>query len=368
MAQRVIYTLPEGDVTVSGGGQLSGINQGDGSHLVGRDITLNSTAWESVTIDEADGDTGFGDSDNSQNLAGPITYDGESYGAGRRVEAEFSFTVEDPDGNTYDIVAFNINEPGVTSYATVEGLAFVGGPGGFPPAGVPLRVIAAQEGPNVAYDSLATPICFVAGGRVATPTGPRAVEEIGAGDLVLTRDAGAQPVLWAGRMFLPAAALAERPDFAPIRVARGAFGSDAPHRDVWLSPQHRVLVTGWRAELYAGADEVLVPVKKLVGQPGITADWAGGDVTYVHLLLDHHALLDADGLIAESLLPAAATGVDADLVRAFAVARAMPAARPVVCGPAAALLRPAYSGVEVGAMSMGRFKSASSCALNAAIG
>jgi len=76
MASQTIYTLPETLITVSGGGQLSGINQGDGSHLVGLDITLNSTAWEPVTIQEVDNDIQFGASGGSRRLAGQIVYEG----------------------------------------------------------------------------------------------------------------------------------------------------------------------------------------------------------------------------------------------------------------------------------------------------
>ena len=150
MAVYTIYTLAESDVTVSGGQQLSGITQGDGSHLQGSTITLNNDNCTAVQVDDSD-DTNFSDSDNSQTLANPTTYDGESYAAGLRVESEFSVTVQDPSGNTYTLLGFNINEPDTESFATIEGLAFVGGVGGFPPIGVPLTVISTAEGPNNAY-------------------------------------------------------------------------------------------------------------------------------------------------------------------------------------------------------------------------
>ncbi len=38
-------------------------------------------------------------------------------------------------------------------------------------------------------------------------------------------------------------------DFAPIRFAKGAIGNDAP---LVVSPQHRMLIMGWQAELYFG--------------------------------------------------------------------------------------------------------------------
>ena len=125
-----IYTLESSNITVSGGEQLSGITQGDGSHLMGETITLNSNDWIAVDIDDSN-DSNFDDSDTSQSLENAISYDGTAYASGLRVESEYEMILQDPDGNTYTVLAFNINEPGVTSYATVEGLAFVGGVGGF---------------------------------------------------------------------------------------------------------------------------------------------------------------------------------------------------------------------------------------------
>ncbi|MEM1238119.1 MAG: Hint domain-containing protein, partial [Pseudomonadota bacterium] len=196
MAIETIFALGETNITVSGGAQLSGISQGDGSHLQDLFITLNNNAWEEIEIREADSDTNFDDSDNSQRLNGDQTFDGEGYTDNMRVEAEFGLQLQDSFGNIYDVVAFNINEGGGSSFATVEGLAFVGGVGGFPPIGVPLQVISTQEGPSVAYGTLAAPPCFTHGALIETPEGDKAVEHLQAGDLVMTRDHGAQPLKW----------------------------------------------------------------------------------------------------------------------------------------------------------------------------
>lgn len=182
MAVFSVFTLEESNITISGGGQLSGITQGNGSHLVGETITLNNNNWVKVDVDDSN-DSNFNDSDNSQTLDAAITYNGTAYAAGLRVETEFGLTVQDPDGNTYTILAFNINEPGVLSFSTVEGLAFVGGVGDFPPIGVPLTVISNQEGLSRPFSSLASPQCFTRGCRIDTPHGPRLIEELCLGDV-----------------------------------------------------------------------------------------------------------------------------------------------------------------------------------------
>jgi hypothetical protein len=50
-------------------------------------------------------------------------------------------------------------------------------------------------------------------------------------------------------------------NLTPVRVKTNAFGPGCPKKDIVLSANHRVLVTGAQAELYFGEDEVLVAIK-----------------------------------------------------------------------------------------------------------
>lgn len=342
MPVNTIYTLGESQMSISGGAQLSGVTQGDGSHLVGRTITLNSNAWEAIDVFDSAGDTNFDDSDSSQTLSGAQTLDGTAYADGARVEAEYELTLRDPDGNTYTALGFNINEPGVTSYATVEALAFVGGVGGFPPRDVPLSVVSAREGPSRAYSSLATPPCFTEGTQIKTPGGEVPIGRLERGDLVMTADHGAQPIRWIGKVFLPDAILKRRPEFRPIRILRGAFGADRPVRDTALSPQHRVLVDDWRAALLFGEDEILVPVKKLANDLTVRSDHTAQGVTYYHLAFERHEVIWGDGLPSESYLMGAhdAPSTRAELLTLFPAwkSAAMRPARPCISDRRGALL------------------------------
>ncbi|MCT8160730.1 Hint domain-containing protein [Pseudoruegeria sp. SHC-113] len=304
MPEFIVYTLPESQITISGGQQLSGISQGSGVHLAGQTITLNSNAWEPVTI--TDTDDFFGDSDSSQTLTNAITYDGTAYDAGRRVEAEYTLTVEDPDGNQYTLIGFNINEPGVTSYATVEGLAFIGGEGEFPPIGVPLTVVSTAEGPGgttTGYDTYATPPCFLPGTRIETDRGCLPVEALRPGDRVMTQDNGFQPLVWVGQARITRRAAARKEALRPILIAAGALGGGLPERDLMVSPQHRMLFEDWRAELATGEERLLVAALHLVGQPGISAVLPAGDVTYHHIMCAEHQIICAEGCWTESFRP-----------------------------------------------------------------
>lgn len=300
MADYTIYTLAESNMTISGGLQLSGITQGNGSHLVGANITLNNAQWQAITVSDTDTDTSFQDSDGSQTLTNTTTIDGTTFSAGRRVEAEFALDVMDPDGNVYRVIGFNINEPGVTSFATVEALAFVGGAGGFPPTGVELTVVASYEGPSNPYSSLATPPCFVQGSLIDTPDGPKPVETLKTGDWVETYDNGPQQIRWIGRKFFPAAVLDHAPAFRPIKIAPHTFGPNQPYRTSYVSPQHRIVIEDWRAAMFFGEDEILVPAKKLVNDLTIRSERMADGVTYFHILFDRHEIVWADGLKSES--------------------------------------------------------------------
>ena len=295
---------------------LSGYSQGDGSHLMGETITLNSNSW--VTVSISDDDANFNDSENGQNLDGLTSYDGLTGLSGtERVEAEYTLTLQDPDGNTYTVIGFNINEPGGgQSYATVEGLAFVGGVGSFPPRDVPLTVIGTNEGPDgetTPYSDYATPPCFTPGTRIETPSGLRRVEDIAVGDLVCTMDRGAVPVCWTGRTSLSARDLREQARLRPVFIAKGAFGPGAPARDMLVSPQHRILQVGHQVELLFGCDEVLVPALHLVNGSTVRQVMRPAGVDYLHLAFDRHEVVMSDGLPTESFFPGATvlSGFDA---------------------------------------------------------
>jgi hypothetical protein len=305
-----VWMLEETNITISPpppGGQpgLDGITQGDGSHLLNRTITLNNGNFLETFIQDNDSD--FEDNDTSQRLSGAQTIDGTTYAANTVVEAEYRLVLQDANGKQWTVYGYNVNNSS-PAYATVEGLAFrPAADGSFPPIGTPLTVVATSEGPSGAgsnpYVNFAEPPCFTPGTLIDTPDGPRAVETLVAGDLVLTRDHGPQPLRWIGRMRLSAADLRARPQHRPVRIAAGAMGDGVPRRPLCLSPQHRMLVSGWRAELLFGAVEVLVPALALVGDRAEQQCVRPEGVTYLHLLFDRHEIIFAEGAAVESLLP-----------------------------------------------------------------
>ncbi len=162
--------------------------------------------------------------------------------------------------------------------------------------------LADSDGDTAPDGSGATPLtndldyrdipCFTEGTLIRTPSGDRPIETLNAGDLVVTRDNGLQPIRWVGRR-----RVLGRGRFAPIQVL--GVNPSQNQTPILVSPQHRVLVTGAQAQLYFGASEVLVPAKHLVD--GIRAWHAPcAEVTYIHLMFDHHEILYSNGQPSES--------------------------------------------------------------------
>lgn len=137
-------------------------------------------------------------------------------------------------------------------------------------------------------------ICFVSGTLIETPFGPRPVEDLMLGDLVLTADHGAQPLRWRAAQKVAACGRA-----APIRFPScAAMGQE----ELFVSPQHHMLIRGWQAQLFFGADAVLAPARSFVGRSGVRRV-ERPYVVYHHLLFDRHAVITANGFETESFLP-----------------------------------------------------------------
>ena len=147
---------------------------------------------------------------------------------------------------------------------------------------------------DTAFVAVTTVPCFVRGTRIRTPQGEVAVEDLARGDLVETRDHGPQPLTWIGSRTVPAEGR-----FAPVVIEAGTFGH---HQRLVVSPQHRVLLTHWMAELMFGEDEVLVAAKDLINEVSVR-QVSGGEVEYFHLLFDQHQIVWSEGLLTESFLP-----------------------------------------------------------------
>ncbi len=182
------------------------------------------------------------------------------------------------------------------------------------------------------------PPCFTPGVLIDTANGRVPVETLKPGDMVDTLDRGYRPVLWVGQTELRA-----DEQHAPVRFEKGAIGNSEAFD---VSPQHRIHVSGWQAELNFGQSEVLVAAVHLVGLPGVSR-LPASRVTYLHVLLERHEIIRSAGTWTESYFPSTSlerheTEIRKQLPKRFsamaAKMRDVPLARPQVRGRDARVL------------------------------
>ena len=143
---------------------------------------------------------------------------------------------------------------------------------------------------SAATGELTVTLCFYPGTALATPDGEIKVEDIVAGDMLMTAN-GAKPVRWIGQSHIHTG-FADPLRSLPIRIRQGALGGGLPVRDLLLSPGHAIAI-----------DDVLVHASALVNGSTIIREYdVPEQFTYYHVELATHELLIAEGVEAESFV------------------------------------------------------------------
>ena len=126
------------------------------------------------------------------------------------------------------------------------------------------------------------------------------MESLRVGELVITLDDGAMPIIWIGSTEhrWPGAAESD----LPILISKDALGAAQPRRDLVVSPQHKILL-----ECPTSGSGLLAPAKGLIGLPGIRIKRGKKRIIYYHVLLQRHSLLCSEGIASESLFPGPAS-------------------------------------------------------------
>ena len=133
--------------------------------------------------------------------------------------------------------------------------------------------------------------CFLHGTLIGTGRGDVAVETLAIGDTVRTADGGLAQVKWLGRRSYGARFVAANPALQPVRIRAGALGAGLPRRDLLVSPKHAMLIDG-----------CLVPAELLVNGVSIVRERRAVAVAYVHIELEGHELILAEGAAAETFV------------------------------------------------------------------
>jgi hypothetical protein len=187
-----------------------------------------------------------------------------------------------------------------------------------PPAETDLWVVSHtsfEEMPGNVKRETEGVICFAKGTRILTPDGLIPVENLCEGDQIRTKDNGAQEIRWIGQRRMSGARLYTMPHLRPVRIKAGALGQGEPDDDLLVSPEHRVLIKGRAAQALFNTDEVLVKASNLLNDRSILIDHTAREVTYIHLMLEQHQIVWANGVECESFHPANTAMEDIDPVQ-----------------------------------------------------
>jgi hypothetical protein len=168
--------------------------------------------------------------------------------------------------------------------------------------------------------------CFCRGTRLLTPLGEVAIEDLSIGDVVVTHAGAERAIRWIGT-FSFARDHADWPEQAmPVRIAKDAFAPGVPRRDLYVSREHLLLFNG-----------VLIPAGDLINGATIRAVAPAGDVIdYLHVELDAHDVLIAEGAPCESLLANAERRASFDNMSEFAALYGSGNSGAVPCAPISA--------------------------------
>lgn len=259
--------------------------------------TITTTGTGSDTIETGAGDDTvvFSEGDSISGGTGDDTFTYENLGEPTNgtitiVGGQGGETPDDADPNTLEGDTLNLGFDADFSTLNITGTTTnVDGNESY------TGTIQMDDGTLLEFSEIENIICFTPGTRIATPKGARDIATLKVGDYVVTRDHGLQPIRWIQQRTVPAVGR-----FSPIRIKPGVVTGQ--ERDLLVSPQHRMMFQGYRAELLFGESEVLVAAKHLIDGKLVTQD-EGGDVTYIHMMFDEHEVVYAEGAATESFHP-----------------------------------------------------------------
>jgi Hint domain len=291
-------------------------------------FTYNPATQQYTTIDDplaipADGGTVVEAINNGGENIGPYKVAGIYYDSGSNNPHGFIYdsgtqqytTIDDPNavygtfvtgindsgevaGNYYDASGNPhgfVYDPGTQQYTTIED----------PNAAYGTFISAINDDGWVAgtyrdsgyvtHDFEATP-CYCPGTLIRTASGEVPVEELAIGDKVVTMKGEARPIKWIGRRNYGGRFVMGRKDVLPVCIKAGALADNVPRRDLWISPNHAMYFKD------LCLDGALIEAKDIVNGVSIVQAESVEKIEYVHIELETHDVIVAEGALAESFI------------------------------------------------------------------
>lgn len=136
--------------------------------------------------------------------------------------------------------------------------------------------------------------CFLRGTKIRTPGGYCRIEELSPGDVVQAHLGGVSRIRAIHRTELrrSSAEVTWQRRLLPVRIARSALADGVPRADLYLTGAHSLFLEG-----------VLIPVGDLINDVTIARVEAADleVLEYFHIKLDRHDVIDAQGVLCETL-------------------------------------------------------------------
>jgi Ca2+-binding RTX toxin-like protein len=279
-----------GNDTIKGGDGNDSIKGGDGNDLFiyqagdGADTISDFNVGNSGSID--DGDTTNNDHIDLSSFYNATTLAAVNAAGGSYVNAQTMMRDDAADGTLDGVI-------GGKDYSDEIGdinLKLQDGSGG------------AVTGNNLTFDNTNV-ACFCQGTNIKTNKGEKAVEDLEPGDLVLTKDCGYKKLLLVLGGTIDRQTLVANPKLLPVKITAGAMGQGLPRRDLWVSRQHRMVISSVISSSMFGLSQVLVSAIRLTELPGIYVDKRATSVEYFHLVFEDHQIIYANDALSESFYP-----------------------------------------------------------------
>lgn len=250
--------------------------------------TLDSGAVQLELIIEDNDDSftdGFLDTNGQQILAAAITIGGTTYPIGAFVEYEFSVSDAGPPEVLAVVIRIDGDNVGVLG-SNLE-------------AGETYNFDSVVDETGEDFDVL----CFTRGTQIAGLDKSHLVEELKVGDLVKNKAGEFVEIRWIGKTHFSQAKLLQFPHLRPIQFSAGSLGENIPSKKLTVSPQHRMYLNNWRAELMFGFSNFLAPAKALLNDSTVRLAPIDNGVEYYHVMFDKHEIINANGQWTESFYP-----------------------------------------------------------------
>ena len=202
---------------------------------------------------------------------------------GDTIRLEARYTLMAPDGDKIDLLLMRL-----------DGGAGVALPLSPMSAAADYTLVAIDDAPEAVRLADLLCVSFARGTMITLADGRQCpIEDLRAGDKVLTRDHGPQPLRWLGKATLRALGA-----FAPVVITSGTLGNAG---DLIVSPHHRIFLYQRKRRAGLQTAELLVQAKHLVDDERVFQR-EGGFIDYFSLVFDRHEIIYAEGVPAESLM------------------------------------------------------------------